>query len=196
MTVGNYVSPATGTLVTIVSQDPMYALFQVPTRTVMDLQQKAAQKSAAVIRLRLLDGNLYEAAGKLDSVDNTVTGNTDTITLRGIVPNLRATGAENGTRQFVDGQLTTVVLEDAQPTQTLTVPRAAVLTDQRGDYVFVVKDGKAEQRRVKLGQSTPEIASIVEGLVEGESVVVDGIQRVRPGATVQVRPAQQTPARR
>jgi len=89
VTAGNYVSAASGTLVTIVSQDPMYVLFQVSTRTVMDLQQKASQKSAAVIRLRLPDGNLYEAPGKLDFVDNTVTGNTDTITLRGVVPNLR-----------------------------------------------------------------------------------------------------------
>jgi len=149
-----------------------------------------------VIRLRLPDGNLYEPAGKLDFVDNTVTGNTDTITLRGVVPNLRAAGAENGARQLVDGQLITVILEDAQPTQTITVPRVAVLTDQRGDYVFVVKDGKAEQRRVKLGQSTPALASIVEGLVEGENVIVDGIQRVRPGAAVQAGPAQSTPTAR
>lgn len=196
VTAGNFVGPATGTLVTIVSQDPMYVVFQVSTRTVMDLQQKASQKSAAVIRLRLPDGSLYAEAGKLDFVDNTVTGNTDTITLRGVVPNLRAAGAENGTRQLVDGQLVTAVLEDAQPTQTLTVPRAAVLTDQRGDYVFVVKDGKAEQRRVKLGQSTPALASVVEGLVEGESVIVDGIQRVRPGSPVQAGPAQRTPVTR
>ena len=194
VTAGNYVSPATGTLVSIVSQDPIYVVFQVSTRTVIDLQQKAGQRAGAVIRLRLPDGRLYDQAGKLDFVDNTVAGNTDTITLRGVVPNARVAGAENGARQLVDGQLVNVVLEDATPTEAITVPRAAVLTDARGDYVFVVgADGKAEQRRVKLGQSTPAFASIVEGLVEGENVVVDGIQRVRPGSPVLAAPAQARP---
>jgi membrane fusion protein (multidrug efflux system) len=194
VTAGNYVSPATGTLVSIVSQDPMYVVFQVSTRTVADLQQKASQKSAAVIRLRLPDGRIYDHAGKLDFIDNTVAGNTDTITLRGVVTNARVAGAENGLRQLVDGQLVNVILEDATPTEAITVPRAAVLTDARGDYVFVVgADSKAEQRRVKLGQSTPAFASIVEGLVEGENVVVDGIQRVRAGSLVSAGPAQARP---
>ena len=63
----------------------------------------------------------------------------------------------------------------------LAIPRAAILSDQQGDYVFVVNDKNvAEQRRVKLGQSTPEIAGVAEGLKPGEQVVVEGIQRVRP----------------
>ena len=66
-----------------------------------------------------------------------------------------------------------------------------MLSDQEGDYVFVVtKDNKAEKRRVKLGQSTPVLASIVNGLVDGETVVVDGIPRVRPGQVVSPGPAQ------
>jgi membrane fusion protein, multidrug efflux system len=65
-----------------------------------------------------------------------------------------------------------------------------VLADQEGDYVFVVaKDNKAEKRRVKLGQSTPALASILSGLTDGETVIVDGVQRVRPGQVVAPGPA-------
>lgn len=186
VTAGNYVSNSTGTLVSIVSQDPMYVVFPVPTRTVMELQRRSGGKSSAlVIRIRLPDGSLYDRTGRLDFVDNSVTGNTDTMLLRGAVPNPR----QGAGRMLVDGQLVTAVLEDVEPTEALAVPRAAVLADQEGDYVFVVgKDNKAEKRRVKLGQSTPAFASITSGLTDGESVVVDGIQRVRSGQPVSPGP--------
>lgn len=193
VTSGNYVGPGTGVLVSIVSQDPMYVLFPISTRNVIDLRRRSAETSGAiVIKLRLPDGQLYGHVGKLDFVDNTVSGSTDTMTLRGVVPNPplpNATGTL-GTRELVDGELVTVILEDAQPTEALTVPRAAVLTDQSGDYVYVVgADNKAQQRRVQLGQSTPEAAAVTSGLNEGESVVVEGIQRVRPGQSVSPGPA-------
>ena len=61
-----------------------------------------------------------------------------------------------------------------------------MLTDQQGDYVYVVGgDDKAQQRRIQLGQSTPADApSSLSGLTEGETVILDGIQRVRPGQPV------------
>ena len=64
-----------------------------------------------------------------------------------------------------------------------------MLSDQQGDYVYVV-DGqnKVEQRRIQLGQSTPSTAVVMPGLKEGEMVVVEGIQRVRPGIEVNARP--------
>lgn len=184
ITAGNYVNPGSGTLVSIVSQDPMYVIFPVPTRTVIDLQQKSGGKvDAQVIRVRLPDGSLYDQTGRLDFIDNSVTGNTDTMILRGVVP--------NPMRRLIDGELVMAILQDVNPTDAIAVPRAAVLADQEGDYVFVVaKDNKAEKRRVKLGQSTPVLASIVNGLVDGETVVVDGIQRVRPGQAVSPGPAQ------
>jgi membrane fusion protein (multidrug efflux system) len=83
------------------------------------------------------------------------------------------------------------ILQDVAPTEAISVPRAAVLADQEGDYVFVVgKDNKAEKRRVKLGQSVPGLAAVTNGLSEGETVVLDGIQRVRPGQVVAPGPAQ------
>jgi membrane fusion protein (multidrug efflux system) len=106
--------------------------------------------------------------------------------LRGVVPNPQ--------RRLIDGELVMAILQDVNPTDAIAVPRAAVLADQEGDYVFVVgKDNKAEKRRVKLGQSTPALASVVSGLTDGETVVVDGIQRVRPGQVVAPGPAAPQP---
>jgi membrane fusion protein (multidrug efflux system) len=191
VTVGNYVNTGTRVLVAIVSQDPMYVLFPVATRTVIELQHRlAAKPDAVVVRLRLPDGRIYNQIGRLDFVDNSVAGSTDTMTLRGVLPNPRLGNARSGARELVDGELVTVILEDAEPTETLTIPRAAVLSDQKGDYVYVVgADNKADQRRVKLGQSTPMTAAVTSGLKEGENVIIDGIQRVRPDQLVSPGPA-------
>jgi membrane fusion protein (multidrug efflux system) len=72
----------------------------------------------------------------------------------------------------------------------LAIPRAAVLSDQQGDYVFTVDaDNKAVQRRIQLGQSTNTVASVISGLSLGDKVIVEGLQRVRPGQPVAPGPA-------
>ena len=87
-----------------------------------------------------------------------------------------------------------MLVEGIQPVMALGVPRKAVLSDQQGDYVYVVgEDKKVEQRRVQLGQSTPSTAVIAGGLTEGEMVVADGIQRIRPGVEVNPGPASPQP---
>ncbi len=118
------------------------------------------------------------------------------MTLRGVLPNPPLAGEARGgapARELVDGELVTVVLEDAAPVEALTIPRAAVLADQRGDYVYVIAAGnKAEQRRITLGQSTPTTAVVADGLAAGEQVIVEGLQRVRPGQAVAPAPATPT----
>jgi membrane fusion protein, multidrug efflux system len=81
-----------------------------------------------------------------------------------------------------------------QPILVLAIPRAAVLSDQQGDYVYVVDvQKKAQQRRIQLGQSTPTTAVVTSGLKEGELVISEGLQRVRPGETVSPGPASPPP---
>jgi len=200
-TSGNVVSPGSGVLTTIVSQDPMYVVFPVPVRTVLELRQRLSGEgglAAGVIKIRLPNGQIYEPEGKLDFVDNTVSATTDTMTVRGLLPNPLLAGAASGggpSRELVDNELVTVILEEAKPVEALAIPRAALLSDQQGDYVYVVGPGNlAQQRRVKLGQSTPTTAIVSEGLAPGETVIVDGIQRVRPGQPVSPAPAGPSPA--
>jgi membrane fusion protein (multidrug efflux system) len=77
----------------------------------------------------------------------------------------------------------------------LAIPRAAVLSDQQGDYVYVVDaQNKAQIRRIQLGQSTPSLAVVTNGLKEGELVISEGLQRVHPGEAVSAGPASPPPA--
>jgi membrane fusion protein (multidrug efflux system) len=201
VTAGNVVGPGSGVLVTLVSQDPMYVVFPVAARTALELRERYRSRSAAVIKVRLPDGRMYSRAGALDFVDNAVTASTDTITMRGVLPNppLAGPGQEKGgadvTRELVDGQLVTVVVEDAQPVMALTIPRAAVLSDQSGDYVYTVDaENKVVQQRIVIGQSLPATAIVTNGLNDGDSVILEGIQRVRPGLVVAPAPAGAAPA--
>jgi membrane fusion protein (multidrug efflux system) len=192
VTIGNYVGPSTGILTSIVSQDPMHVVFPVSTRNALDLSRGMAnEQDAVVIKIRLPDGRLYGQTGKLDFIDNTVALNTDTMILRGVVPNplLPAKSAGN-MRDLVDGEFVTVILEDAKPVEAVTIPRAAVLTDQAGDYVFAVgPDNRVQQRRVQLGQSSPTTVVVRSGLTAGESIITEGVQRARPGLMVTPSPA-------
>jgi len=199
VTIGNVVSPSSGILTTIVSQDPMYVVFPVPTRTALELRQRYAAKGgldAVKIRLRLPDGRLYGQTGALDFIDNTVSTSTDTLILRGTIPNPLLTQATmNGAvRELVAGEFVTVLFESAEPVSLLAIPRAAVLSDQQGDYVFSVGPGnKVQESRITMGQSTPEVATVLTGLEEGEMVIVDGVQKVRPGEVVAPGPASPEP---
>ncbi len=196
LTVGNVVSPGSGVLATIVSQDPMYVVFPVSVRTVLDLRERYADKggfNAQVIRIRLPDGRVYSQTGKLNFVDNIVSPNTDSLILRGSIPNPLLTDGNVGNatnRELVDGEFVSVVLEGVQPIQLLTVPRSAVLSDQRGDYVYTVDaQNKVQQTRIQIGQSTPTVASVLSGLTEGAMVITDGVQKVHPGQVVSPGPA-------
>ena len=193
--VGNVVSPGSGALATIVSQDPMYVLFPVATSEVLALRDKYAAKggfAAVRVQLRLPDGKLYSESGTVDYIDPTVAQTTDTLMMRASVPNPLLPGAKPGglgNRELVDGEFVTVLLEGVQPVTVLGVPRQAVLADQQGNFVYVVDATKhVTVRRVTLGQSTPTIAAIATGLKPGEEVVVDGLQRVRPGIVVNPHP--------
>src|SRR5712672_2441877 len=196
VTEGNVVSPGSGVLTTIVSQDPMYVLFPIPVRAGLELRDRYATRggfNAVVIKIRLPDGRLYDQTGQLNFVDNTVQQSTDTFSVRGAIPNptLHDPSTTGGpVRELTDGEFVTVMLEGVQPVEVLAIPRAAVLSDQQGDYVFTVgADNKAEQRRIQLGQSTSTIAAVINGLKLGDKVIAEGLQRVRLGQPVAPGPA-------
>jgi membrane fusion protein (multidrug efflux system) len=200
VTPGNVVTPSSGVLVTVVGQDPMYVVFPIAVRTLISLRERYAPIggfNAIVIRLGLPDGRLYDQPGKMDFVDNTVQLATDTVLVRAVMPNppLAVKSTSGGTlRELTDAEFVSVYLEGVKPVEFLAVPRAAILSDQQSDFVYVVDaDGKAERRDVRLGQSTPTTAAIESGLKVGDLVIVEGLQRVRPGMAVEASPATPGP---
>jgi membrane fusion protein, multidrug efflux system len=201
VTEGNLVSPTTGVLATIVSQDPMYVVYQTSVRNALELRSRYGPRggfSAVVIKVRLPDGRIYSQAGKLAYVAPTVADNTDTLTERGEIPNPVLPGrkaGEPGARELVDGEYVTVLLEGVEPISAIAIPRTAVLADQKGQYVYVVDaQNKAQIRRIQLSsQSTPLRAVVASGLAEGEMVITEGVQRVRPDEVVSAGPANAQP---
>jgi membrane fusion protein (multidrug efflux system) len=185
---GNLVGPDSGVLATIVSQDPIYVTFPVSQR---ELLAHRGRRGEPVVRVTLPDGTLYEHAGKLNFQDVRVDPGTDTLTVRAELP--------NPDRVLIDGQFLGVRVERGEPKRVLAVPQAAVQVNQAGPYVLVVgDDDKVAARRVRLGGSEGVQAVVEDGLSEGERVIVEGIQKVRPGMAVAVseaepaRPAGQT----
>lgn len=180
--VGNLVNPASGVLATIVSQDPIYVSFPVSSRQLLQVREQAARQqtdaSRYQVRVQLPDGSTYDQTGVVDFVGVQTDPSTDTVTVRAQFPNPR--------RVLVDGALVGVIVEEAEPTQVLVVPQAAVLTDQAGPYVLVVDAAnKVEQRRIETGQVTGVNTTVTKGLKEGDRIVTDGLLKVRPGQTVQ-----------
>jgi membrane fusion protein, multidrug efflux system len=197
VTIGNVVGPTSGVLARVVSPDPMWVVFPVSVRRVLELRDRYAEKGgvdALQIRLRLPNGHMYDQIGKLDFVDVGVAQDTDSIVLRGTIAN--PARPPSILRELTDDMFVTVLLEAVEPVKVVAIPRAAILSDQRGDYVYVVNtQNVAEQRRVKLGQSTPETAAVTDGLKAGEQVIVEGMQRARPNAPVAPAPASASPGR-
>ena len=204
VTEGNVVGPTSGTLATIVSQDPMYVVFPVSSRSALDLRQRYASvggMAAVKVRVRLPSGRIYAQDGKLDYVDPTVSTSTDTLTARALVPNPpigetgpEGAGAKDAERELIDGEFVQVLVQGLTPIEVLGVPRAAILSDQQGDYVYTVDaQNHAQQTRVQLGQSTPSVAAVTIGLTEGQEVISEGVQRVKPGLLVVPGPASPPP---
>jgi membrane fusion protein, multidrug efflux system len=181
-TVGNLVNPASGVLATIVSQDPVYVLFPVSVRDLEAIREARRKEEGGMakidIRVRLPSGQEYAQRGVWNLTDPQVDPQTDSLVMRATIP--------NPDRTLTDGQFVTAIIRERQEAPRLVVPQAALQVDQSGYYVLVVNDqNKVEQRRVQTGPQRGTDVVVTSGVKEGEQVMVDGIQKVRPGQVVQ-----------
>ena len=138
------------------------------------------------MRLVLEDGSEYARPGKLLFSDLTVDASTGQITLRAEVPNPKG--------DLLPGLYVRVRLEQAQVANAITLPQQAVTRTQQGDRITVVDaDGKPSPRMVKVGAARNNQWIVLEGLKEGEQVMVDGFQKLQmmpPGTPVKAVPWQ------
>jgi len=182
-TQGNLVNAASGVLATIVSQDPMYALFPVSQRQLESIRADRQQENGSMIKIeilvRLSNGQEYPHRGVWNYTDVQVNQQTDTLIMRATLPNPE--------RQLIDGQFATVVVRERKEQPRLVVQQAALQLDQAGSFVLIVNpDNKVEVRRVTTGPQEGTDVVITEGLKPGERVIVDGVQKVRVGQPVSV----------
>jgi len=187
LTVGNLVSPSSGPLATIVSRDPIYVQFPVTQRELLDakrdIQEKGGDPSKIEIKVRLPDNSLYAHSGYLNFIDVTTNQGTDSVTIRAELPN------PDGI--LVDGQYVGVVAQRGAPESAIMIPQSALQLDQQGIYVLIVDaDSKAQMRRIETGPTKGANVAVTKGLSEGDLVITQGVQKVRPGQEVKVAPAQ------
>ena len=180
-TVGNLVQPSSGPIATIVSQDPIYVTFQPSEADVLAYKRWLAQTDRKnphlTVHIRLPDGTIYPHPGLTNFLDVQVQPDTDTVTVRAQLP--------NSDGLLIPGGVVGVVVDRGTPVESLLVPQSAVLLDQAGHYVLVVDDAKkVEQRRVTTGIEQGRDIVITQGLKAGEIVIVEGVQKVRPGQVV------------
>ena len=192
---GNLVNADNTMLTTVVTEDPMYAYFDVDERTYLELVEAKTYEQASTfsglrlpVQMRLAneedftlpDNTGFRHVGAVNFVDNRLSGNSGTIRMRGVF--------ENPRRLLKSGLFVRVRLPVGAPYKALLIPDEAVLSDQGKKYVYVVNDKIAvEYRSVKLGQAIHELRVIREGVAPGERVIVTGMQRVRPKLRVQVQ---------
>ncbi|MGC9418783.1 MAG: efflux RND transporter periplasmic adaptor subunit [Rhodovulum sp.] len=183
--VGALIGPETGALATLTRLDPIHAEFTVPTAILRDYQERISAGEATkldAVTLELANGSTYALPGDVDFVDSAVNAGTDSVTMRARF--------DNPEGALLDSELVRVTLTAQKPQGELAVPQQAVQRDIQGAFVLVVgADNVAEQRRVTVTRSTQGYAVIGEGLSEGERVITEGINKVRPGVTVDAAPA-------
>lgn len=185
--VGELVTPQSDPLARLVELDPIYANFSVSERDVIAAKRKLraagsgdAELASLEVRLRLPEGSMYEHVGRLDFIDNVVDGKTGTVVLRARF--------DNPDKLLVPGLYVSTMLGRQETIDKLVIPQAAVQEDQAGKFVLVVgPDNKVELRHIKTGESYAGEIVVSSGLNPDERVIVQGIQKVRPGILVDAK---------
>lgn len=181
--VGNLVktSDANG-LVTITQTQPIAVSFTIPENQLVAVRGAyiAAEKSAAALPVEAWDRSEQSllATGKLTTLDNQIDASTGTLRMKAQFDNADDSLFPN---QFVNARLHLSTLDGA-----VTIPIDAVQYGSKGTYVYVVEEGKAKMRPIKLGSLEGARTSVLEGLTEGEQVVLEGIDRLWEGKDVKV----------
>ena len=180
-TLGNYLTPSSGTLVTIIQIQPVRVRFSISSADYLSMFGSVENlKKTASIRLQLSDGKDYPTEGKVELINNEANKMTDAIQVYATFPNQDF--------KLLVGSTVRVTLTKKQGKKVPAIAPSAVMYDSRGAFVYVLaKDNKVEKRYVVPGNSTPDWQLINSGLKKGETVIVQGTHKTMPGATVEPR---------
>ena len=193
LSIGDLVGPSAGTLVTLVQQDPMLVDFDVDEQSlgerIKENQERLDQGLEPIVftpRLRLVTGDFYSEVGEINYANNRVDLSTGTITV--------TAGFPNPDNSLIPGQFARIVIQRGEPEMRLLVPQPSVLEDMQGSYVYIINDDDTVARRnVSLGQRDGVNRVVESGLNEGDRVIVNGIQKVRPNMPVAGTPVGAQP---
>jgi len=190
ITTGNLVTAgdSASVLTTLVSQNTVYVYFDVDEATFLryqtqarDGQHVAAPGTKLPVKVGLAGEDGYPHVGYVDFTDNQLNSGTGTIRMRAVL--------DNSERRFTPGLFARVQMPGSAKFNAVLVNDKAILTDQDRKFVYVVdKDGKAQRRDVELGRQYSGLRIVQKGLVSGDKVIVDGVQKVfMPGMPVSAK---------
>jgi membrane fusion protein (multidrug efflux system) len=189
LTAGNLAGPDSGSLARIVELDPIRVAFSMTEGQLVTLRQQsqgvALDPGAVNIALKLANGTDYADAGRIEYVENEVDPRTGTATVRAVF--------RNPDHVLIPGQFVTLYTRDKEVQRLPIIPQSAVLQDREGRFVYLLgENDTVSQRRIKTGARVANGWAVTEGLSGNELVVVQGIQRLQDGMTVQ--PSEGQPA--
>jgi len=184
---GGMVTANSTLLTTVYETDRMYVNFSISERRMLTLQRdlgRAPNQDVSTpppFRLYLADGSLYPQIPKLNFIDPAVDTRTGTLAIRLEV--------DNPQHLLHAGQFARVQVSQQQDPSAIVLPQRAILDQQGQNYVWIVDaDGKAQQREVHMGLRVGGDWQVQQGLKPGEVVIVDGVQRLKPGTPVKGTP--------
>jgi RND family efflux transporter MFP subunit len=190
VTQGNLVIADQTPLTTLVSQDPMWAYFEVDEETMLRARELIREGKLKSVRdkvripvsLALANEKGFPHGGYVDFVNNQVTTSTGTLQVRGTFANPKP---PVGVRVLSPGLFVRIRIAISPQYDALVVTQGAIGTDQSLKYLYVVDDkNRVVRRDVQLGTQQGQLQVITAGLKANEKVVVDGLQHVMPGAVV------------
>ncbi|MCV2889528.1 efflux RND transporter periplasmic adaptor subunit [Ruegeria aquimaris] len=191
---GDVVGPSNPPLVTLVRETPIYVSFALNEKQLVNVLQELGETTDSLahsqrspdVHVTLPNGTNLDETGRIVFIDNRIDPLTGAIILRAEFANEK--------RLIVDGSFVHVRISALEPTTQVLVPQAALQRDQRGEFALVVNDKQmVEQRYVTTGDTVGNAIIVLDGMREGESVIVEGLQRVRPGVAVDAVVAAEQP---
>lgn len=180
--VGAVVSPAAGPITSVLVTDPVYVEFQVNEADFVSFRRRGAESAEAFskslgLSLTLPDGERYEQSGVLDFADVQTDASTGTVAMRAVFPNPDSV--------LVPGLYVTLRVEGQSGEAQVLVPQVAVQETIEGKFVLVVDDqNQVAQHFIQTGSREGALLVVNSGLEAGDQVIVEGLQKVRPGVTV------------
>lgn len=176
--VGNYVSPNSTPLATIVSVNPIHVKFAISERDFLNLFGNVnAPHNDLIISINLANGTCYKYPGKVDFTDNMADSDTGTVAIWAEFPNPNLT--------LIPGGYVTVMLSKKLKKKLLGVKLSAVLTDRNGNYVYVVDtSNKVCRKNIETGDVVGSLYIVKSGLAKDELVITGGTSKVRNGELV------------
>ncbi len=167
-------------LATINQLDPIYVYFSPSDDQIQKISQRAMVEGTLSTSIKFDDGSQYPHKGSVDFFDNSVNNSTSTVAMRAVIPNPDSA--------LLPGMYLSTRLYLGEKQDAVTIPQKAVMSDQGGQYVYIIGEGdKAQKSYVTIDFTYDDKNVISSGVSADDTVAIDGMQMIKPGMPVRIK---------